>query len=83
MKFSPIEQQDLVKAWFVIALAFAIVLNGGLGFGSEFFILIVLSAITVGLGFLLHELAHKYVAQKYGCWAEFRAFNGMLWTRRS
>ena len=79
MKFSPIEQRDLVKAWFVIALAFAIVFNGGLGFESDFFILIVFSAITVGLGFLLHELAHKYVAQMYGCWAEFRAFNGMLW----
>jgi Zn-dependent protease len=24
------------------------------------------------LGFILHELAHKYVAQGYGLWAEFR-----------
>jgi Zn-dependent protease len=24
------------------------------------------------MGFILHELAHKYVAQAYGLWAEFR-----------
>ena len=23
-------------------------------------------------GFLLHELAHKWMAQQYGCWAEYR-----------
>ena len=31
------------------------------------------SAIAVGTGFTLHELAHKIVAQRYGHWAEFRA----------
>lgn len=30
---------------------------------------------AVGTGFLLHELAHKVIAQKYGCWAEFRTNN--------
>lgn len=31
-------------------------------------------------GFLLHELAHKFVAQKYGLWAEFRVdkFGAMI-----
>jgi Zn-dependent protease len=29
--------------------------------------------VAVGTGFLLHELAHKMVAQRYGCWAEFRS----------
>ena len=33
----------------------------------------------MGLGFLLHQLAHKFVAQKYGCVAEFRAFDQMLY----
>ncbi|MBI2141311.1 hypothetical protein HYU16_02705 [Candidatus Woesearchaeota archaeon] len=32
----------------------------------------------MGVGFLLHELMHKYFAQKYGCRAEFRAFDFML-----
>jgi len=38
----------------------------------------VVSAITVGSGFLLHELGHKYVAQRYNAWAEFRSFDRML-----
>jgi Zn-dependent protease len=33
----------------------------------------MISAIGAGSGFLLHELAHKFVAQKYGYWAEYRA----------
>lgn len=33
----------------------------------------------MGVGFVLHELMHKLIAQKYGCDAEFRAFNKMLW----
>jgi Zn-dependent protease len=34
---------------------------------------IMISAVGAGSGFLLHELAHKFVAQKYGYWAEYRA----------
>jgi len=33
----------------------------------------VAAAICVGLGFIAHELSHKYLAQRYGAWAEFRA----------
>jgi len=33
-----------------------------------------ISAIAVVLGFLIHELGHKVVAQKYGAWAEFRMY---------
>lgn len=41
--------------------------------------LIVISAFGVGTGFLLHELAHKFIAQRYGYWAEYRANrNGLL-----
>ncbi len=36
------------------------------------------SALAVGSGFTLHELAHKVVAQRYGHWAEFRAQFGNL-----
>lgn len=36
------------------------------------------SFLAVGSGFVLHELAHKIVAQRYGHWAEFRAqFRGL------
>lgn len=28
--------------------------------------------LTLGLGFIFHELSHKFTAQKFGCLAEFR-----------
>lgn len=34
--------------------------------------LIPIMFIAVGLGFVLHELAHKFVAIRYGFWAEYR-----------
>ena len=77
MKFSIVETRDLLKAWIVISLAFAILL-GDLRTDFGFLIIFAIAASTVGIGFLLHELAHKYFAQKYGAWAEFRSFDAML-----
>lgn len=71
------ELVDLAKAWAAISVAFALVMNG-LSFDARFLLAILLAGITVGLGFLLHEFAHKVVAQRYGCFAEFRAFDAML-----
>ncbi|HIH31386.1 TPA: metalloprotease [Candidatus Woesearchaeota archaeon] len=72
------EIKDLVIAWIFISIAFAIVRSSGDYLSNKFLILIAISAVTVGLGFLLHELAHKVVAQHYHCWAEFRADITML-----
>ncbi len=69
------EIKDITKAWFAISLAFGIVLGG---LTSRFFPAFVISAVAVGLGFLLHELSHKYFAQRYGYKAEFRSFDEML-----
>lgn len=81
MKFSREEVIDLIKAWLVISLAFALVMSGSsisdLA-NPSLLIALLVSAITVGTGFLLHEIAHKFYAQKYGCWAEFVASNTML-----
>lgn len=41
-------------------------------FDPSYFLLIL---VTVGIGFVLHELAHKYVAIHYGAHAEYR-----MWT---
>src|SRR3989344_678639 len=72
---SNVELIDIGKAWFAISIAFGLVLGGlKLLFFRAFFI----SAIAVGLGFLLHELSHKVIAQKYGLKAEFRSFDEML-----
>lgn len=75
MKFSQIEIHELLKAWIGVSLVFAIAMGG---LKSSLLILLPIALITGGIGFLLHELAHKYVAQKYHCWAEFRANNGAL-----
>ena len=74
---SLIEIRDLAKAWLAVSLAFAIVLVG-VSFSVKFLMGMVLAAFTVGTGFLLHELGHKIVAQRYGCFAEFRSFDQML-----
>ena len=37
-----------------------------------------LATLAVVLGFFLHEMAHKIMAKRYGCWAEFRAYYGGL-----
>lgn len=74
--YSEEELIHLLHAWAAISFAFAIVLSGGMrGLGPQFVPNLVVAAIAVGTAFLLHELAHKVLAQKYGCWAEFRKFN--------
>lgn len=80
MKFntSETEIKHLMVAWLAISLAFAILLNRGIAFNSGFLFVMLASALSVGVGFLLHELAHKAVAQRYGCFAEFRADFQML-----
>lgn len=80
IKFSEEELTDLMYAWLAVSFAFAVVLSGGLargliGWNIIFLQNFVVAAIAVGTGFLLHELAHKFVAQRYGCWAEFRKWN--------
>jgi len=85
---SKVELLDITKAWLMVALTFAFLfsgmnlMDGTLTFSklenSSFWILVVLSLFTAGIGFLLHEMAHKLAAQHYGCAAEFRSFDEML-----
>ncbi len=83
MKFSYKEIKDLFYAGIMISLAFAILLSGGynalFSFNRGLIFAFVVSFFTAGIGFLLHELMHKYVAQKYRLGAEFHAFYNMLW----
>lgn len=41
----------------------------------EYLEVFLLTVVVIGTGFVGHELAHKFTAQRYGCWAEFK-----LWT---
>jgi Zn-dependent protease len=79
MKFTKREIKDLFIAWLMISIAFAILFSGiSSALSLLFLVSFVISAFTVGVGFLLHEIMHKYIAQKYGLGAEFHAFYGML-----
>lgn len=74
MQFSQQEKHDLVVAWVLISVAFGIAFRTDAQLGQYgLYRVILLSAFTVGIGFLIHELAHKYVAQAYGKYAEFHA----------
>ena len=75
--FSKKELKDLTKSWFILSLAFAIALKG-FSLNLEFITAFMISAITVGTAFIFHELGHKFLAQHYGCFAEFRSFDTML-----
>ena len=74
---SETEVKDLIKAWIAISAAFAILFSGTI-FSISFYYSFIIASLTVGVGFLFHELGHKLMAQHYGCFAEFRAFNQML-----
>ena len=88
IRFSAKEVQDLLVAWAALGLAFAFFLNRQLVSQllqapntidpTEFAGMFVLSLVTAGVGFLLHELAHKVTAIRFGQVAEFRADYGML-----
>lgn len=69
-KFTVSEVRDLIIAFFVISLCFAIV-NGGRDANAVLSILPIVM-VGVGAGFILHELGHKFVSMKYGYWAEFK-----------
>ena len=70
-----------------LAVGTVLVTAAGISFlvGRSFSILgLVVSSIIFSTGFIVHELAHKYVAQGYGLWAEFRLnMTGLLLTALS
>lgn len=80
MEFSGRELRDLAVAWVALGVAFTFFFGGGIGVlqRGQFTELLVLSLLTAGVGFLLHEVAHKVVAVRFGQLAEFRADYGML-----
>lgn len=75
------ERNDLIISWLTVSFAFTwititIFNPGGI---NPFILQLVIMLVAVGTGFILHELAHKYVAIHYGAHAEFRAWRtGLL-----
>tara|TARA_Y100000768_G_C23926349_1_gene657744 strand:- start:330 stop:1121 length:792 start_codon:yes stop_codon:yes gene_type:complete len=81
-EFSTIEKENLTLATaaFTLALGFMAVRGVGgvstLGFNTWAITLLLsmpVLLLAVGPAFILHEIGHKIVAKKNGCWAEFRA----------
>lgn len=80
------EEADLFLAWLAVSLAFTIIQvapNGIMGSMRlvnplTALVLFGISLLTVGIGFIFHEMAHKFTAIRYGYWAEFRKDNSML-----
>ena len=71
-------QQILIS---VIAISFAFTLvfahyDGLIQYPKEFVIFMIVSLVTIGSGFILHEMSHKLVAVYYGAYAKFR-----MWTQ--
>lgn len=91
LRFGRRELRDLGVAWVVLSVAFTVfyppfrraffALTNGRATGPALRWLAIgagVSFVTVGVGFLLHELAHKVVAVHYGQVAEFRADYNLL-----
>ena len=73
---SPRELKDLLISLAALVIAFS-VLIGGRSIPSLEMILTI--ALGVGTGFILHEMAHKFVALRFGYMAEYRAnMTGLL-----
>ncbi|MGA2918356.1 peptidase M50 [Methanoregula sp.] len=80
------EEADLFVAWMAIAISFTIIKIAPYGITGPvsrldpvvMLLYFGISLITVGIGFILHEMAHKFTAIRYGYWAEFRKDNIML-----
>ncbi|HZD12048.1 MAG TPA: hypothetical protein VE177_00815, partial [Candidatus Binatus sp.] len=78
-RFSGISRRELYSllvAWIVLGTSFSVRYIFSLRMTPiELALIFSLTLVLVGTSFLGHELAHKFTAQRYGCWAEFK-----LWT---
>lgn len=74
MRVSKQEAFEMIVSILAIALALSFIASGLEINPSEFIFLMAAFTITIGSGFVLHELAHKYFAIKYGAKAQFRAW---------
>jgi Zn-dependent protease len=69
-KFTTSELRDLIIAFIFISLSFSLLYSGRNVALLQSIMPIVM--IGLGLGFILHELGHKFTSMHYGYWAEFK-----------
>ena len=69
-KVTTSEIRDLIIAFIFISLSFSILYSGrNIAALKQIFPIVM---IGLGLGFILHELGHKFTSMHYGYWAEFK-----------
>ena len=69
-KVTTSELRDLIIAFIFISLSFSILYSGrNVALLQSIFPVVM---IGLGLGFVLHELGHKFASMHYGYWAEFK-----------
>ena len=76
--FSKIELRDIAIAIAVLTAAMTIIFSRSARFTDNTALNTVywaiISLLIVILSFMLHELGHKFTAQKFGAWSEFRMY---------
>lgn len=81
VRFSQTEVLHLLGAVVILGYAFALILDDRRILPAALlpeWDALAAAFLAVASGFVLHEIAHKIVAQRYGHWAEFRAQFGAL-----
>ena len=77
-KFSRIEITHIIISVLVLTIAFSFWLSGGLIFNTN--LNLIINSIPYAFAgvltaFFFHEMSHKFMAQKFGLWAEYRLFH--------
>ena len=73
------ERRDLLITWLALSAAFTVAMIGTSRLIPALILeMFLISMFTAGVAFLLHEMAHKFTAMRYGYWAEFQMNTTML-----
>lgn len=68
-----LELRDIALSAVALAIAFAIAFNGGVQNIQTLAVnAVIIAFVAVSLSFILHELAHRFLARRYGCYAEYK-----------
>jgi len=78
-KFSKVEITHILISMIILTFAFAIALPPNTILSGNFKLVdfpyyLLLSFLGIATAFLFHEMSHKFMAQRYGLWAEYRMF---------
>ena len=76
--FSRIEIRDISIAVIVLTIAFTLIFRRYVVFSNDpttnLMCWVATSFVLVIMSFILHEFGHKFTAQRFGAWSEFRVY---------